>query len=65
MAKYEYECPEHGVFEVERSIFDKTPDTADCPVDVPDWEIENAVLRCGAKSPRVFSPPGIIFRWHH
>jgi putative FmdB family regulatory protein len=50
MARYEYECPQHGKFEIERSISEPTLREVECPV-------------CKEKARRVFSPPGIVFRW--
>jgi hypothetical protein len=65
VAKYEFECPAHGIFEIERSLLEPAPQTADCPAKVPDWLFENGKLLCGEKSRRVFSAPGVVFRWHH
>lgn len=71
MPFYDYRCPDHGVFEVERSLTVGTPPfTVDCPMEIPAEEfgkvpkhLSGTTVLCGWQATRVFSPPEIIFKW--
>ncbi len=49
MARYQYQCKEHGDFEVERPITDVTPTTEPCP-------------RCHKPCDLVLSVPTVVFK---
>jgi len=68
MARYDYECPEHGVFEVERSVHaEATP--VWCPVAIPaelfgkpPKHLRGTTVQCGWEVTRLYSPPGVVIR---
>lgn len=55
----EYECPEHGRFEldVERDDNGDAPNTINCPIEVPAGGVELEYVECGAVAEwRISSP---------